>query len=156
MHDDFWSKLKWILNKLIVLFTPLFWPLKSQFLLKYLRILYESLIFDYSHRCVGCLHVERYHRVSKFLRKRLLSACEVWTTILALKNVAPKSTNQIKDYTKRSDFWLFLRSIFHSITKWQKGVDITQTYVLYIDLNREHMFYSVLGMCGWPSIQNCV
>ena len=101
------------------------WPTKSQFLLVYLRILYESMIFDYSHRCVGCLQVKIYHRVAKFLRKRLLSACEVWTTILALKNVAPKSTNQIKDYTNSSDFcifssiYLFIYS-FHLITKWQK------------------------------------
>ena len=109
---------------------------------------------------IGCLQVKRYHRVANFTRKRLLSACEVWITILALENVALKSTNQIKDYTKRSDFcsissiYLFKYS-FHSIAKWQKSVDITWNYVLYIDLNRE-MFYSVLGMCRWPWIQNGV
>ena len=43
----------------------------------YLRILYGALIFDNSHRCVGYQQVKRCHRVAKFLRKRLLSACEV-------------------------------------------------------------------------------
>ena len=40
--------------------------------------------------------------------------------------------------------------------KMKTTCDITQHYVLCKNLNREHMFYSVSGMCWWPSIQNGV
>ena len=82
-----------------------------------------------------CLHVERYHHVAKFLRKRLLFACEVWTTILALKKVAPKSTIQIKIIQSEA---LFLLSIFLLFIifdhKMAKGVDITQMFYVKLSI----------------------
>ena len=135
------------------------WPKKITISINILTNNIRSV--DFFHRCVGCLQGKRCHRVAKFLRRRLLSACKVSTTILALKNVAPKSTNEIKDYSKRSDFCIFssiyiFKYSFHLITKRQKSVNITQTYALCMDLNREHMFNSVFGMCWWPFIQNGV